>query len=299
MTDDDNRDVLAAEYVLGTLDPEERAQAESLIAHEPAFAAAVRNWERRLGELNVLVAPVEPPPALLDAIKARIAGIEPTAAQAGPPEAAVPLVPDPTLERPAAPREPAREPDGAQIIELTRRLTRWRGLAIAAGSIAAVLAALAAVLEWRPDLMPASVQPVTVEREVIKVVEVPSPKPAQYVAVLQKDAASPAFLLTFDLERRSLTVRTVGAERQAGKSYELWLVSDRFTSPRSLGVIGMEEFTSRPQLAAYDAVTINAATYAVSLEPEGGSPTGAPTGPVVFSGKLLQATPPGFFSPTP
>ena len=33
------------------------------------------------------------------------------------------------------------------------------------------------------------------------------------------------------------------------------------------------------------------ATFAVSLEPEGGSPTGQPTGPVVFSGKLIKATP--------
>ena len=30
-------------------------------------------------------------------------------------------------------------------------------------------------------------------------------------------------------------------------------------------------------------------TLAVSLEPEGGSPTGAPTGPVLFKGKLAPA----------
>ena len=65
------------------------------------------------------------------------------------------------------------------------------------------------------------------------------------------------------------------------------------------GVIGNEEFTQRPQLANYDAVTINRATYAVSLEPEGGSPTGAPTGPVLYSGKLLQVTPPTFAAPSP
>ena len=51
--------------------------------------------------------------------------------------------------------------------------------------------------------------------------------------------------------------------------------------------------------ANYDAVTINRATYAVSLEPEGGSPTGAPTGPVLFTGKLLQVTPPTFAAPSP
>ena len=45
-----------------------------------------------------------------------------------------------------------------------------------------------------------------------------------------------------------------------------------------------------PTLAAYSPQMIEQATLAVSLEPEGGSPTGAPTGPVLFAGKLIQAT---------
>ena len=80
----------------------------------------------------------------------------------------------------------------------------------------------------------------------------------------------------------------MSAEQPAGKSYELWLVSDRFPAPRSLGLVGADEF-SRPALAGYDPATISGATYAVSLEPEGGSPTGAPTGPVLWGGKLIEA----------
>ena len=149
--------------------------------------------------------------------------------------------------------------------------------------------------EVRPDLLPEQVRPHPLKVvEVIRTVEVPSPKPAQYVAILQKDAAAPAFLLTFDLDRKLLTVRKVGAENRPGKSYELWLISDKFRTPRSLGLIGSEEFTERPGLASYDAVTINSASYAVSVEPPGGSPTGVPTGPVVYTGKLVQTTPPGF-----
>ena len=91
-----------------------------------------------------------------------------------------------------------------------------------------------------------------------------------------------------------LAVRAVGAEPQAGKSYELWLVSDKYPEPRSLGLIGAAAYTVRQSDTEYDPVIINRATYAVSLEPEGGSPTGAPTGPVLYSGKLLQATPPDF-----
>ncbi|HEV2956497.1 MAG TPA: anti-sigma factor [Xanthobacteraceae bacterium] len=335
MIENPDKEVLAAEYVLGTLGFAERVQAQQMIASDPAFAALVRDWERRLGELNVLVTPVEPPPAILDWIKARHAGGDPirdvlaeeplsAAGEAAPtivpppvepalmaPAAAVPPAvespsiepsPGPTPRPQPVPPPPEREPAStAQIIALTRRARRWRGTALAIAALAAAFAVVVVVREVEPELMPDPLKPRVVERqvEVVKTVEVPSPRPAQYVAVLQRDATSPAFLLTFDLDKRTLTVRTVGAERQPGKAYELWLVSDRFKSPRSLGLIGNEEFTQRPQLANYDAVTINRATYAVSLEPEGGSPTGAPTGPVLFSGRLLQATPPTFAAPSP
>ena len=40
----DGQEFLAAEYVLGTLDAEERARARDLLAMDPAFAATVRAW---------------------------------------------------------------------------------------------------------------------------------------------------------------------------------------------------------------------------------------------------------------
>ena len=335
MIENPDQEVLAAEYVLGTLGLAERVQAQRMIESDAAFAALVRDWERRLGELNVLVTPVEPPPAILDRIKARHAGgdaisdvltEEPPPAPAEPeptivtpaveplpvmPATALPpaieapaieVVPPPRVQPQPLPPAPDRDISSvAEVIALSRRARRWRGTALGIAALATAFAAVVVVREVRPELMPDPLKPRVVERqvEVVKTVEVPSPRPAQYVAVLQRDAASPAFLLTFDLDKRTLTVRTVRAERQPGKAYELWLVSDRFRSPRSLGLIGDEEFTQRPQLANYDAVTINGATYAVSLEPEGGSPTGAPTGPVLYSGKLLQVTPPTFAAPSP
>jgi anti-sigma-K factor RskA len=336
MIENPDKEVLAAEYVLGTLGLAERAQVQQMIASDPAFATLVGDWERRLGELNVLVTPVEPPPAILDRIKARKASgdpvadvltAEPPAAEAAPeiaplmvepmavpPVAAPPVAAPPVIESPAIEPAPPPHPEPsltpppireaaprAEIIALSRRVRRWRGTAVAIAALAAAFAGIVVVREMRPELMPDPLKPRVVETqvEVVKTVEVPSPKPAQYVAVLQRDAASPAFLLTFDLDKRTFTVRTVRAERPVGKTYELWLVSDRFKSPRSLGLIGNEEFTQRGQLANYDAVTINRATYAVSVEPEGGSPTGAPTGPVLYSGRLIQATPPTFSAPSP
>lgn len=278
----DDREGRAAEYVLGTLDAEERLQAQALMAADSRFAEMVRAWERRLGELSALIASVEPPPHTWDRIKGALVASMPAA--------------EPSRVAPASARAAS---DRAVMVDLRRRMRWWRGATAAVTAIAATLAGVVVVRELWPEILPEQLRPKAQVVEVTKTVPVPSPKPAQYVAVLQRDAASPAFLLTFDLDNRVLTVRTVGAAQQRGKSYELWMISPNDPRPRSLGVIGTEEFSVRRQLAAYDAVTINSATYAVSIEPVGGSPTGLPTGPVVYTGKLIQTTPPGFGSQSP
>lgn len=282
MTADEDRAGLAAEYVLGTLDVAEREQAEELIRSDPAFAAMVQSWERRLGYLHAMVDPVPPPPELWVDLQRRL-GEEAPAAETRLPG---------FLEAPTA----RVEPQQPNVIDLTKRLRRWRGGAVGLGAIAAALAGLAVMAAVAPERLPAPLRPkskietVEVAREVVRTVEVPAA--SRFVAVLQSGPNAPAFIMTVDLAQRSLTVRRVTAEEQSGKSYELWLVSDRYPAPRSLGVIGAAEFTQVPALSAYDRNTIEGATFAVSLEPEGGSPTGAVTGPVLFSGKLLEAVPP-------
>ena len=126
----------------------------------------------------------------------------------------------------------------------------------------------------------------------IKTPAAPAAPDAQYVAVLQKDGGSPAFILTVDGATRNFTVRRIGAAAEPGKSFELWLISDKLPQPRSLGVIGAGDFTARPVLASYDAETIKAATYAVTIEQAGGSPDGKPTSAPVFAGKLIETVPP-------
>jgi anti-sigma-K factor RskA len=130
----------------------------------------------------------------------------------------------------------------------------------------------------------------------IQTVEVKTPAPlaasAQYVALLQGQGGGPAFILTIDGATRNFTVRKVGATPEPGKSFELWLISDKLPRPRSLGVIGNGDFTARPLLASYDAEVVNGATYAVTVEPAGGSPSGQPTSAPVFSGKLIETVPP-------
>ena len=109
--------------------------------------------------------------------------------------------------------------------------------------------------------------------------------------MLQKDGGSPAFILTVDGATRNFTVRRIGAAAESGKSFELWLISDKLPQPRSMGVIGAGDFTARPVLASYDADTVKSATYAVTIEQAGGSPDGKPTSAPVFAGKLIETVP--------
>jgi len=270
MDADASRDAQAAEYVLGTLDPSEREAAQALIEGDEAFAALVRQWEHRLGELHALAGGVDPPATVWDAIKAKLPEV--------PPSAVMRL---PELPRPPLP---------ANVVALTSGLARWRMIAAATGTMAAVFALFIVTSAVAPTLLPDSMRPRP--RVIVQATEVVGAPPPRFVAVLQRDAASPAFILTVDIATRNLTVRRVAAEREPGKSYELWLVSNKFPAPRSLGLVSGAEFTQSGNLSPYDPATISDATFAVSLEPEGGSPNGMPS-TVLYLGKLVESTPPG------
>ncbi|MDB5519121.1 MAG: hypothetical protein JWQ17_5879, partial [Tardiphaga sp.] len=70
---------LAAEYALGTLEADERAQVETMMAVDTEYTAIVRAWEYRLGVLNQMVGSVEPRPEVWDRIKAATGLGEPQA----------------------------------------------------------------------------------------------------------------------------------------------------------------------------------------------------------------------------
>ncbi len=216
--------------------------------------------------------------------------------QAGSDRVSHEAAPDQTAEAETA---QTRAPDivveqvAAQPINVVPLADRKRSRSTFGWVMTAVAASLAGVVwlqAYRPDVLPENLR----VKPKVQIVEVPAPAvplPAQFVAVLQQNAAAPAFILTVDTATKNFTVRRVGATPEPGKSYELWLVSDKLQRPRSLGVIGGSDFTIRPSLSAYDNDTINRATYAVTIEPEGGSPTGVATGPIVYTGKLVESVP--------
>ena len=69
--DASERDLLAAEYVVGSLDLSERAAAEALMKRDAGFAALVQAWETRLADLNDDY-DAAPAPDLLPQIEARL-----------------------------------------------------------------------------------------------------------------------------------------------------------------------------------------------------------------------------------
>ena len=292
---------LAAEYALGTLDADERAQVETMMAVDTEFTAIVHAWEYRLGVLNQMVGSIEPRPIVWENIKAAIGHSTEQQAALVLPEAPPPPPPEPSAEQavaaepvaaPVVAEAPSAPADNSNVIQLAGRVRRLRSVASIATALAAALVAMLAVQVYRPELLPEALRP----KPRIQTVEVKTPAPqpvpsAQYVALLQRDGGSPAFILTVDAATKNFTVRKVGADAEPGKSFELWLISDRLPQPRSLGVIGGSDFTARPVLADYDAGTINAATYAVTVEQAGGSPSGRPTSAPIYTGKLIETVP--------
>jgi anti-sigma-K factor RskA len=282
---------LAAEYALGTLDADERAQVEAMMSVDKDFTAMVEAWEFRLGVLNQMVGSVEPRPEVWDRIKVAIGGSEPQASLMLPealPQAppAVPQIVAPDVLAPAA-------VDASNVIRLAGQARRWRNIATFATAIAAALVALIAVGAYQPDLLPDPIRPKP-RTQVVEVKTPPTQAPpsAQYVAVLQKEGGAPAFILTVDAGTNNFTIRKVDAQPEPGKSFELWLISDRLPKPRSLGVIGNADFTARPLLSAYDTDLVKNATYAVTIEQAGGSPDGNPHSAPVYAGKLIETVPP-------
>ena len=280
---------LAAEYALGTLDADERAQVETMMSVDKDFAAIVGAWEDKLSALNQMVGSVEPRAEVWDKIKEAVGHSEPQAPLVLP-QAPPVVVPEVT--------EPAEVADTSNVIRLSAQARRWRNVASFTTAIAAALVAMIAVGVYQPDLLPDGVRPKPrVQVVEVKTSAVSATPSAQYVAVLQKDGGSPAFILTVDGATKNFTVRKVGAAAEPGKSFELWLISDKLQRPRSLGVIGGGDFTARPVLSSYDNDTINTATYAVTVEQAGGSPDGNPHSAPVFTGKLIEAVPPAAPSP--
>lgn len=159
---------------------------------------------------------------------------------------------------------PAAANDNMSDLRLS--LSHWRSFGIAATALAAVMAG---VLVTRPTLPPGFGDG------------------GRYVAVLQTEGPGPAFVASVDLAKGTISVRTVNAQAPAGKSYELWAIGAGRDKPQSLGVIDASYKVPAGVLGKTDSAALGDTLFAVTVEQQGGSPTGQPTSAPVFTGKLI------------
>ena len=237
-------EALAAEYVLGTLDAEERASVTLRRATDADLEAHILAWEQHFAPWAAAASDVAPSADLFAKIEAAL------------PKASLKLV--------LAAESMSVANDN--LATLKRQVGRWRAAALGAGAVAASMFVGVGVQQY------ASLG-----------------TPKNFVAVLQKDAASPAFVVSVNVDTRALTIRPVAATAPQGKSYELWIINDKIGAPKSLGVVQNAGFTTAPQLKQYSSDVVQAGLYAITLEQAGGSPDGKPSGAPVFAGKLVEA----------
>jgi anti-sigma-K factor RskA len=112
---------------------------------------------------------------------------------------------------------------------------------------------------------------------------------ADYVAVFTDDVLGPVWLVRGFEQTRELRVSTVNPRaKPAANSYELWMLPGGGAPPVSLGLLPDAGAGQLALSAAQLAVLGQTPALAVSLEPAGGSPTGLPTGPVLYTAPLLR-----------
>lgn len=144
---------------------------------------------------------------------------------------------------------------------LRRSRNRWRTGAIVMGALAAGFAAVS----------------------VDHLLKTPREAAGSYVAVVNRTGDQPALIIRVDLATRTVFVRPVAASVPQGRSLELWYIGNHL-APKSMGLVDkIDRSISLPEGAS-----IEKANFAVTVEPPGGSPSGAPTGPIVYSGQLLK-----------
>ena len=105
------------------------------------------------------------------------------------------------------------------------------------------------------------------------------------IATLTSQGDAPALVARFDPNTGALFVRAAFKDTAETRVPELWLIPGDGV-PKSLGLLNREGLGNLSVSAENRAQFGAGGTLAISLEPQGGSPTGAPTGPVIASGIL-------------
>ena len=277
--DPELRDRLAAEYALGTLRGLARRRFERLLSGNASLRYLVKDWELRVNLLSESAPAVEPPAHVWEQIAQRIG-----------PESA-----------------PMRE---SGLNRLWDSINFWRGIsALAAAAAAALAVALQAPDAGRQQIAGLDDRLAHIDTAIRGLAEAPSkiaafgdrlagiesrlnvvvPAPSHMAVLLDKDRR-PMMNADMDVTKGRLMLRlNIKPPRDfTGRILEVWLVPSDGT-PRSLGLFPSEKSGTTTVLVLPHEIAeaLASGALAVSLEPSGGSKTGVPSGPVLFSGAVI------------
>ena len=250
---DEERDLLAAEYVLGLLEGQALMDARGRAAGDPAFAAAVADWEARLAPMADGFAEIAPAPYMWERIER---ALDAQAAAGGGSGGG------------------GGGSGGENVARLERRERLWRNWSIGMTALAAGLALTLGLRIAQPDA-PAPAAPA-------------EQRATALFASLASEDGTAALAIAFEPDRGTMVVTPARLQGAANHDHELWLIAGEGAAPVSLGLVRGSEPKRVPISAALRAAVAADATVALSVEPAGGSPTGSPTGPVIASGPLRR-----------
>lgn len=163
----------------------------------------------------------------------------------------------------------------------------WRRLAARIAPAAAAPQGFRGWLSgWRPFLVGAALATVVVGTSLNLLL--PTPAGGAYIAVMNNALAQPVIMVSASRKSLDLTVKIVQPFAVAGdRSLELWAVP-KSGAPVSLGLLQANGKTKLKLPRPADDALGEIPNLAVSLEPQGGSPSGQPTGPVVYQGPCIK-----------
>ena len=195
------RQMLAAEYVLGTLHGRARARFERLLAGDAWLRDEVHGWEARLGGLSRGFKPETPRPLVWASINYRI-NADANKVRPIRPAAAVPVA----------------------------RGGLWQAWALVATAASVALA----IGLWQQTQTPPQIETRTVR------VEVPVQSPLPYVAILQPAKSEAKWMVSIYPDSHLIKVSAAGhyAVDEQAHSLELWVLEK--SGPRSLGLLPLQ-----------------------------------------------------------
>jgi anti-sigma-K factor RskA len=183
----------------------------------------------------------------------------------------------PTLRRAVADWEARLLPMALKAAALPPDARVWRAIERELGWTAPAMAS-----PWRLRFWQLLATAAVVAAVVLGTVPLRAPTAAPMIVVLHATQGSEALVAGLSADRRQLTIQPLQkVALTADRSLELWALK-KDGPPASLGVIAADRLTAVDK----HALPKDTKGLAVTLEPLGGSPHGAPTGPVLFVGDL-------------